>query len=154
MKASEMSTNVTSVEAARRINPEQLGVLDRIESDFAGQDGFPIRTLTRLDADYYAAAAATVGRTRTGDASGPDSARPRDHAGPGPDGKDSAWLRLLERAVGGWAPTLRGSLVSVTIFLAAAVLMVVALGFGGLALAGGLTGMAFWINAAGRLPRS
>lgn len=68
--------------------------------------------------------------------------------------RDSAWLRLLERAFGGWAPTLRGSLVLVTVFLCAAVLMVVALGVVGLGLAAGLATLAGWLNAAGRLPRA
>ena len=62
--------------------------------------------------------------------------------------------RLLERAVGGWAPTLRGSLLLVALFLCAATLMVVALGVGGLALAAGLATLFYWLNAAGRLPRA
>jgi hypothetical protein len=67
---------------------------------------------------------------------------------------DSAWLRVLERVIGGWAPTLRGSLALVIGFLAAAVLMIVALGVEGLALAGGLAVLAGWLNATGNLPRA
>lgn len=150
-----MSTNVTSVEPAARITPVRLGSLDRVDFDFAGQKDVPVRRLTRLDADYYDA----LDRLRTVGVPAPRAVQPsepsaapveRDHCPAG----DSAWLRLLERAVGGWAPTLRGSLVLVTVFLAAAVLMVIGLGVEGLALAGGLAVLAGWLNATGNLPRA
>jgi hypothetical protein len=67
--------------------------------------------------------------------------------------RDRAWLRLVERAVGGWAPTLRGSLALVALYLVASVLMVIALGVGGLVLAGGIGALLAWLNATGRLPR-
>jgi hypothetical protein len=68
--------------------------------------------------------------------------------------RDRAWLRLLERGVGGWAPTLRGSLALVALYLCASVLMVIALGAGGLLLACGIALLLTWLNAAGRLPRA
>lgn len=68
--------------------------------------------------------------------------------------RDHASLRLLERVVGGWAPTLRGSLVLVALYLVASVLMVIALGAGGLLLACGIALLLTWLNAAGRLPRA
>jgi hypothetical protein len=68
--------------------------------------------------------------------------------------RDHAFLRLLERVVGGWAPTLHGSLVLVALYLVASVLMVIALGAGGLLLACGIALLLTWLNAAGRLPRS
>src|ERR1700753_315186 len=95
-----MSINVTSVEAARRINPSPLGSLDRVEVDSAGQAAVPVRQLTRLDADYYAAHERTPTRSVPGPRSESSSVR-----------GDGVWLRFLERAVGGWAPTLRGSLL-------------------------------------------
>lgn len=61
---------------------------------------------------------------------------------------------MLERAVGGWAPTLRGSLVVASVFLCATILMVIALGLGGLLLASGIAIIGAWLNAAGRLPRA
>jgi hypothetical protein len=106
-----------------------------------------------LDADYYAAAQrmSTVGvpAPRTphhGERVVEPEAAPESH--------DSAWLRFLERMVGGWAPTLRGSIALVTLFLCAAVLLVLALGIGGVVLSTGLAGLACWANAAGRLPRA
>lgn len=75
-------------------------------------------------------------------------------AEPEPDSHDSAWLRFLERTVGGWAPTLRGSVALVTLFLCAAVLLVLALGIAGVVLSIGLATLACWANAAGRLPRA
>ncbi|HKN96902.1 MAG TPA: hypothetical protein VJX10_07290 [Pseudonocardiaceae bacterium] len=71
-----------------------------------------------------------------------------------PESHDSAWLRFLERAVGGWAPTLRGSVALVALFLCASVLLVLALGVTGVVLATGLATVACWANAAGRLPRA
>ncbi|HEX3649826.1 MAG TPA: hypothetical protein VHV49_15480 [Pseudonocardiaceae bacterium] len=73
---------------------------------------------------------------------------------PEPESHDSACLRFLERAVGGWAPTLRGSLMMVALFLGAAVLLVLALGIAGVVLVAGLATLACWANAAGRLPRA
>jgi hypothetical protein len=126
-----------------------------------------------LDADYYA----TVERTPTpgvptpavtsvGAHDGGVSAHPVDaatrtagrHAAERPGESrtsgDAAWLRLLERAFGGWAPTLRGSLALVALFLCAAVLLVLALGVAGAALSAGLAVLAYWLNAAGHLPRA
>src|ERR1700743_1846485 len=68
--------------------------------------------------------------------------------------RDTAWLRGWERVFGGWAPTLRGSLAVVMLFLCAAVLLVLALGVAGVALFAGLAILAYWLNAAGRLPRA
>lgn len=138
-----MSSNVTSVEAVRRINPEVAGSLDRVESDCAAQDGVSVRRLTRLDADYYAA----LDRVPT--RSIPEPRRENTVEVP-----DRTWLRVLERIAGQWAPTLRGSLVVAFVFLAAAVLMVVAIGLPGLLLAGGIAVVGGWLNAAGRLPRA
>lgn len=146
--ASEMSTNVTSVEAKRRINPDPAGSLDRVESKRAGQTAAPVRRLTRLDADYYAAAE----KAHPARVPGPRAHHPVEDR-PARLPKDRV-CRLLERAVGGWAPTLRGSLVLVALFLFATALMVVALGVGGLALAAGLAALFWWLNAAGRLPRA
>lgn len=140
-----MSTNVTSVEAARRINPGHLGSLDRVVSDSAGQTVVPARQLTRLDADYYAAHEKAP--TRSGQ--GPRTERPTVRPP-----SDTAWLRLLERAVGGWAPTLRGSLVLVALYLGASILMVIALGFSGLLLAAGVAVVLAWVSSAERLPRA
>jgi hypothetical protein len=154
-----MSTNVTSVEADRRINPEQLGSLDRVDSKFAGQTVVPVRRLTRLDADYYAAVdrahTVSVPAPRAPQSALPTPRTSSENLSPqrGPV-RDRAWLRLLERGVGGWAPTLRGSLVLVALYLLASVLMVLALGFGGLVLAGGIALLLGWLNAAGRLPRA
>jgi hypothetical protein len=108
-----------------------------------------------LDADYYAAVAkaSTVGvpEPRSVRAVQQSSASPAPRAAAT---RDRAWLRLVERAVGGWAPTLRGSLVLVGLYLCAAILLVLALGVGGVALAGGLAVLLCWLNAAGRLPRA
>jgi hypothetical protein len=129
--------------------------LDRVDLEFAGQMCIPVRTLTRLDADYYAA----LDRERTDGVPAQRVARPSGRPAtppaprPGRSG-DSAWLRLLERAVGGWAPTLRGSLILVTVFLVAAVLMAVTMGVDGMALAGVLAVLAGWLNATGNLPRA
>lgn len=140
-----MSTNVTSVEAARRINPSPLGSFDRGEADSAGQAAAPIRQLTRLDADYYAA------HERAPTRSVPD---PRtEQSVPQSSLRDKALLRLLERAVGGWAPTLRGSIVVMALYVCASILMVLAMGVGGLVLAAGVAVVLARINWAGRLPR-
>jgi hypothetical protein len=61
---------------------------------------------------------------------------------------------VVERAVGGWAPTLRGSLALVALYLCASVLMVIALGVGGLVLAAGIAVLLACVNSAGRLPRA
>ena len=61
---------------------------------------------------------------------------------------------MMERAVGGWAPTLRGSLALVALYLCASVLLVLALGVGGLVLAGGIGVLLASLNATGRLPRA
>jgi hypothetical protein len=67
---------------------------------------------------------------------------------------DKAWLRLLERAVGGWAPTLRASLLLVALYLSASILLVIAFGFTGLLLAAGLALVLAWVNTTERLPRA
>jgi hypothetical protein len=143
LKASEMSINVTSVEAARRINPSPLGSLDRVGSNSAGQAAVPVRQLTRLDADYYAA------HERT-----PTRSVPEPRTEQSPPLRDNAWLRLLERAVGGWAPTLRGSLLLMGLYVCASVLMVLAIGITGLALSAVGAVLLAWVNVAGRLPRA
>src|SRR5262249_54265014 len=144
LQASEMSTNVTSVEPAQRINPELIGSLDRVDSNSAAQAGGPVRRLTRLDADYYAALDEMPTRSIPA---------PRTET-PLPPTEDGAWMRLLERAVGGWAPTLRGSVVVAAVFLCATILLGFALGVGGLLLAGGTALVLCWLNANGRLPRA
>jgi hypothetical protein len=138
-----MSSNVTSVEPARRINPELAGSLDRVDPETAAQPGAPVRRLTRLDADYYAA----LDRMPTRSVPAPR----REITVEVPD---RAWLRVLERVVGEWAPTLRASLALAALFLVATVLMVVALGLPGLLLSGGIAVIGGWLNAAGRLPRA
>lgn len=167
LMASEMSTNVMSVEVSRRINPEQPASLDRVDFNTAAQDRTPVRRLTRLDAEYYASRGSEptqrgpAGRSARGSAGGsaarsvPKSA-PKSAPGPAdePRQRDSAWLRFLERVVGGWAPTLRGSLVLVALFLCAVVLLVVALGLTGLLISGALAAIGYWLNATGRLPRA
>lgn len=163
LKASEMSTNVTSVEADRRINPGQPGSLDRVDSNFAGQAVVPTRRLTRLDADYYAAVdrahTVSVPAPRAPHSTVPAPRTSRENSRENLPAqrkpvRDHAFLRLLERVVGGWAPTLHGSLVLVALYLVASVLMVIALGAGGLLLACGIALLLTWLNAAGRLPRS
>ncbi len=143
VQASEMSTNVTSVEPRRRINPGLIVSLDRVETDSAVQDSVPLRRLTRLDADYYAAHDRTPTRTIP---------RPRTAAAPPP--ADRAWLRLLERAVGGWAPTLRASVVLLGIFLCATILLVMALGPGALILSAAALTVGVRLDGSGRLPRA
>ena len=140
-----MSINVTSVEAARRINPSPLGSLDRGGVDSAGQAAVPVRQLTRLDADYYAAHE----RTPTRSVPGPRT----EQSSPSSPSCDNTWLRLLERAVGGWAPTLRGSLLLMGLYVCASILMVLAIGAGGLVLAAAGAVLLARVNAAGRLPR-
>jgi hypothetical protein len=144
-----MGTGMTSVEVVPRINPELVGSSDRVESECAGRARVPARRLTRLDADYYAA-------TERVPTVGVPARRPAERIAsePRPASRDSACLRFLERVVGGWAPTLRGSVLLVTAFLGAAVLLVLALGLTGVMLSTGLATLACWANAAGRLPRA
>lgn len=119
--------------------------LDRVDFNTAGHDLRPVRRLTRLDADYYAA----LDNASTRSAPAP-VVEPVDEA----PQRDSAWLRLLERAVGGWAPTLRGSIVLVVLFLCAVVLLVLALSWTGLLVSGALAAIGVWLNTTGRLPRA
>jgi hypothetical protein len=147
-----MSTNVTSVEASRRINPEQSVSLDRVDFNTAGHDRRPLRKLTRLDADYYAALDSAP--TRSAPSRAAVAPEPVDQPLDEARQRDSAWLRLLERAVGGWAPTLRGSIVLVVLFLCAVVLLVLALGWTGLLVSGALAAIGAWLNTTGRLPRA
>lgn len=141
-----MSNNVTSVEERRRINPGLIVSPARVDPKSAAQDDVPVRRLTRLDADYYAA----LDRVATRSIPRPRSATPP----PAADSTDSTWLRLLERAVGGWAPTLRGSLAVLAVFVGATILMVLALGPGSLLLAGGTLVLGICLNASGKLPRA
>lgn len=53
------------------------------------------------------------------------------------------WLRLAERVLGDWAPTLRASLALAAAFLALAVVLVLTFGYGGALLALGL-GITLW----------
>ena len=115
-----MSTNVTSVEPATRINPGRVGSPIRLDQTLAAQGRIPARRLTRLDADYYAAQP----RTPTWSAPAPRAPMIRPAT-------DRAWLRLLERAIGGLAPTLRQSVALVALFLAAAIAVVITLGIVG-----------------------
>ena len=138
-----MSTNVTSVEPARRINLGRIGSSEGLDQTSAAQGCGPVRRLTRLDADYYAA------RTRR-----PTRGRPARHAAaPVSVPSDRAWLRVVERAVGGWAPTLRQSVALVALFLTAAVAVVFTLGLVGVLLVTGLCIMLTWLHRAGRAPR-
>jgi hypothetical protein len=56
----------------------------------------------------------------------------------------------LERAVGGWAPTLRASLLLVTLFVTAATIVVFTLGFDGLLLVSALAVVLTRLDAVGR----
>jgi hypothetical protein len=67
---------------------------------------------------------------------------------------DRDFLRLLERAVGGWAPTLRQSVALLALFLAAAVAVVITLGLGGLLLVSGLGLALKWLDGSERVPRA
>src|ERR1700730_377193 len=104
-----MSINVTSVEPAQRINPGRIGSTGWLDQTSAAQGHGPVRRLTRLDADYYA----TVQR---GPTRGGPSGRPSRHVAASAGVRsDGAWLRMVERAVGGWAPTLRQSVALVAL---------------------------------------
>ena len=138
-----MSTNVTSVEAARRINPGRIGSSNPLAHEVAAHGCEPVRRLTRLDADYYAA------QLRT-----PTMGMPAAWAHKPVPTTDRAWLRVVERAVGGWAPTLRQSVALVTLFLVAAVTVVVTLGVVGVVLVTCLAIVLLWRHAAARLPRA
>ena len=113
-----MSTNVVSLEPVTRINPGRVGSPGLVDRTLAAQGHGPVRRLTRLDADYYAtrrvAPTRSVPAPRAGNAA--------------PPAADRAWLRVVERVAGGWAPTLRGSVALVTLFLVAAVTVVITLG--------------------------
>jgi hypothetical protein len=143
VQASEMSTNVTSVEPVQRINPELAVSPDRVDMVSAAQAGVPVRRLTRLDADYYAAHDSV-----------PTRSIPRPRAETTPPRPDQPWLRMLERAVGGWAPTLRGSLAVLGVFVCATILMVMALGPGAFGIAGAILVVGICLNASGKLPRA
>jgi hypothetical protein len=134
-----MSTNVTSVEPDRRINPDLIGSPYGNNGSSAAQRHLPARRLTRLDADYYAAhEQAPTPRATAAPAS--RSAAPRDRV----------LLRWLERVVGGWAPTLRASLLLVTLFVVAGVVVICTLGFDGLLLVSALAIVLTRLDAAGR----
>ena len=105
-----MSINVTSVEPAQRINPGRIGSVGRLDQTSAAQGHGPVRRLTRLDADYYA----TVQRGPT--RGGPSGRSSRHVAASAGVQSDGAWLRMVERAVGGWAPTLRQSVALVALW--------------------------------------
>jgi hypothetical protein len=96
-----------------------------------------------LDADYYAAL--QRGPTRGGS--------PARHALSSGSPSDRAWLRVVERAIGGWAPTLRQSVALVALFLTAAVTVVFTLGLVGVLLVTGLSIVLTWLQRAGRTPR-
>lgn len=134
-----MSTNMTSVERDRRINPDRIAPPYGNNENTAAQRHLPVRRLTRLDADYYAAHE-RVPTPRVSPGSSARSDAPQD----------PAWLRLLERAVGGWAPTLRASLVLVTLFVTAATIVVCTLGFDGLLLVSALALVLTRLDAVGR----
>jgi hypothetical protein len=95
-----------------------------------------------LDADYYAA------QTRT-----PTMGMPAIRTHKLVLTTDRAWLRVVERAVGGWAPTLRQSVALVTLFLVAAVTVVVTLDLVGVVLVTCLGIVLLWRHAAARIPR-
>ena len=138
-----MSTNVISVEPAQRINPELAASPNRVDSVSAAQADVPVRRVTRLDADYYAA------HDRV-----PTRSVPRPRVETPARRSDQAWLRMLERTVGGWAPTLRGSLAVLAVFVCATILMVMAFGPGGLGAAGAVLVIGICLNASGKLPRA
>jgi hypothetical protein len=96
-----------------------------------------------LDADYYAAPRRKT--TRSAPLPRPPMTGRRG---------DREWLRLLERVVGGWAPTLRQSVVLLVLFLAAAAAVVITLGLGGLLLVAGLGLALKWLDTSQRLPRA
>ncbi len=60
---------------------------------------------------------------------------------------------MVERAVGGWAPTLRQSVALVALFLAAAVTVMITLGLVGALLVTGLSILLTWLQRTGRTPR-
>ncbi|HEX4725220.1 MAG TPA: hypothetical protein VH333_22105 [Pseudonocardiaceae bacterium] len=66
---------------------------------------------------------------------------------------DRAWLRLLERTIGGLAPTLRQSVALVALFLAAAIAVVITLGVVGAALVSCLGIALAWRQIAARVRR-
>jgi hypothetical protein len=134
-----MSTNMTSVEPEQRINPDPIGSPYGNNGNVTAQGHLPVRRLTRLDADYYASHE-QVPTPRAADDVTPRRRAPRD----------GVLLRWLERAVGGWAPTLRASLVLVTLFVIAAVVVVCTLGFDGLLLVSALGVLLTRLDAAGR----
>src|SRR6266702_699599 len=138
-----MSINVTSVEPAQRIIPGRIGSPDRFDQISAAQRRGPVRRLTRLDADYYAALQRRP--TRGGS--------PARHALSSGSRSDRAWLRVVERAVGGWSPTLRQSVALVALFLAAAVTVMITLGLVGALLVTGLSILLTWLQRTGRTPR-
>lgn len=139
-----MSINVTSVEPAQRINPGRIGSPDRLDQTSAAQRLDSVRRLTRLDADYFTA-------RQRGPTRGGLSVRPTRHTSTARS--DRAWLRLVERVVGGWAPTLRQSVTLVALFLTAAVTVVITLGLVGVLLVTGLCIVLTWLQRTGRAPR-
>lgn len=134
-----MSTNVTSVERDRRINPDRIGSPYGNNGGSAAQRRLPARRLTRLDADYYAA------HERVPTPRVPP--RPATRRGAH---RDRPFLRLLERTIGDWAPTLRTALVLVTLFIAAAVAVAWTLGLDGLLLVLALGIVLTRMDAVGR----
>lgn len=66
---------------------------------------------------------------------------------------DAAWLRVVERMFGGWAPTLRQSVALVTLFLAAAATVVFTLGLIGVVLVSCLGIVLTHRRITARLPR-
>lgn len=99
-----------------------------------------------MDADYYA----TRPRTPTAGASAPRLPRAEERLRAAADRK---WLRVLERAVGGWAPTLRQSVALVALFLAAAMAVIITLGGIGVILVSCLAVALTWRWATARIPR-
>lgn len=121
---------MTTIEPREKIIPGPAPSPEAASPDSPGQPVEARRRTTRLDADYYAS------RRRR-----PPS-RPAPPAVPAPEPRRT-WLRLAERVLGDWAPTLRASLALAAAFLALAVVLVLTFGYGGALLALGL-GITLW----------
>jgi len=100
-----------------------------------------------LDADYYAMRHGMPTR------SVPAPRAPMAEPAPVRAAVDRAWLRVVERIFGGWAPTLRQSVALVTLFLAAAATVVFTLGLIGVVLVSCLGIVLTYRRITARVPR-
>jgi hypothetical protein len=115
---------VTTIEPRRAIIPGPAPSPEAGSHDSPGQPVEARRRTTRLDADYYA----SRGAARRNPAPAPEA----------PPAPARTVLRLAERVLGDWAPTLRASIVVAVAFLALAGVLVLTFGWGGAPLAVGL----------------